>query len=116
MSRIRIGTLNELDDGDLHAVDADGTAIIVGRAGDQICAARNHCPHLGLSLTKGPGGKRYADGDLPVAQLAVRPGHRREPRLDARLRRAAYAALVPQADRARQEARAAHDVPGHRGG
>jgi nitrite reductase/ring-hydroxylating ferredoxin subunit len=27
-------------------------------------AARNRCPHLGLSLTKGPGGTRFAEGQL----------------------------------------------------
>lgn len=59
---IRIGSLAEFPEGELRAVDADGTALVVVREGDQVCAARNRCPHMGLSLTKGPGGMRFADG------------------------------------------------------
>ncbi len=29
-----------------------------------MCAAHNRCPRLGLSLTKGPGGLRCADGQV----------------------------------------------------
>jgi len=29
-----------------------------------LCAARNRCPHLGFSLTKGPGGLKYAAGQV----------------------------------------------------
>ena len=60
--RVRIGSVAELSDGELHTVDAGGTTVIVGLAGDSLCAARNRCPHLGLSLTRGPGGVRYDDG------------------------------------------------------
>lgn len=60
--RVRVGSKAELADGQLHAVDAGGTALVVGLAGESLCAARNHCPHLGFSLTKGPGGVRYDDG------------------------------------------------------
>jgi len=60
--RTRIGSLTELGDGRLHAVKAGSTSLVVGLAGDDVCAARNRCPHLGWSLTTGPGGQRYDDG------------------------------------------------------
>ncbi len=62
--RVRVGSVADFADGKLHAVDAAGTSVVVGFAGDSLCAARNRCPHLGLSLTKGPGGLRYADGQV----------------------------------------------------
>ena len=64
MGRIRVGTVSELSDGQLHPVRAGGTSLVVGMAGEQICAAQNRCPHMGLSLTRGPGGLRYADGEV----------------------------------------------------
>lgn len=60
--KTRIGSRAELSDGRLHAVKAGSTSLVVGLAGDQVCAARNHCPHLGLSLSSGPGGQRFEDG------------------------------------------------------
>ena len=60
--RVRIGSVADFSDGELHAVDADGTALVVGLAEGALCAALNRCPHLGLSLTKGPGGLKYDDG------------------------------------------------------
>lgn len=62
--RVRVGTVSDFADGKLHAVDAAGTSVVVGFAGDSLCAPRNRCPHLGLSHTKGPGGLRYADGQV----------------------------------------------------
>ncbi len=75
--RVRVGSVADFADGTLHTVDAAGTSVVVGLADDSLCAARNRCPHLGLSLTKGPGGLKYADGTghLPVAQLPLRPRH-----------------------------------------
>jgi len=64
MARVRVGALSELADGRLHSLDADGTKVIVGQVGDALCAARNRCPHLGLSLTTGPGGTRFSDGEV----------------------------------------------------
>ncbi|WP_372736887.1 Rieske (2Fe-2S) protein, partial [Nocardioides sp.] len=29
-----------------------------------LCAANNKCPHLGLSLSKGPGGAKFEDGQV----------------------------------------------------
>lgn len=64
MARVRVGRVADLGDGDLHAVKAGGTALIVGLSGTRICAARDHCPHLGLPLSRGPGGQRLADGEV----------------------------------------------------
>ncbi len=60
--KVRVGSVADFQDGQLHAVDAGGTSIVVGAAGGSLCAARNRCPHLGLSLTRGPGGLRYEGG------------------------------------------------------
>lgn len=61
---VRIGTLEEFSDGELHAVKAGSTGVVVGMVEGTLYAARNHCPHLGLSLTTGPGGKTFADGEI----------------------------------------------------
>ena len=62
--RVKVGTVSDFADGQLHTVDADGTSVAVGLAGDSLCAARNRCPHMGFPLTKGPGGLRYDDGQV----------------------------------------------------
>ena|SRR5918992_5927049 len=62
--RVRIGSVSQLSDGRLHGVDAAGTKIIVGKVGESLYAARNRCPHLGFSLTTGPGGTRFAGGEV----------------------------------------------------
>jgi nitrite reductase/ring-hydroxylating ferredoxin subunit len=64
MARVRVGTLSELADGRLHSLDAGGTTVIVGQVGEALYAARNRCPHLGFSLTTGPGGMRFSDGEV----------------------------------------------------
>lgn len=62
--KVRIGTLDEFSDGELHAVKAGATGVVVAMVDGELHAARNHCPHLGFSLTKGPGGLTYADGQV----------------------------------------------------
>jgi nitrite reductase/ring-hydroxylating ferredoxin subunit len=62
--RVRVGKVADFADGELHSVNAEGKSIVVGLAGGSLCAARNRCPHLGFSLTKGPGGLKYADGQV----------------------------------------------------
>ena len=62
--RVRIGSVADFADGTLHTVDAAGTSVVVGLSEDTLCAARNRCPHLGLPLAKGPGGLKYADGQV----------------------------------------------------
>ena len=64
MARVRVGTLSELADGRLHSLDAGGTTVIIGQVGEALHAARNRCPHLGFSLTTGPGGMRFSGGEV----------------------------------------------------
>jgi nitrite reductase/ring-hydroxylating ferredoxin subunit len=59
---LAVGQLTDFVDGDLKAVEVAGRSVIVGRMGDEVYVAVNKCPHLGFSLTKGPGGFNYADG------------------------------------------------------
>jgi nitrite reductase/ring-hydroxylating ferredoxin subunit len=59
---LTLGRLDEFADGDLVSVDVDGHALIVARMGTDVYVAANRCPHLGFSLTRGPGGLRYSDG------------------------------------------------------
>ncbi len=63
-TRVRVGSVADFADGELHALDAAGTSIVVGAVGDDLCAAHNRCPHLGFSLTKGPGGLKFEDGQV----------------------------------------------------
>jgi nitrite reductase/ring-hydroxylating ferredoxin subunit len=45
------------------AVKVEGqTYVVVRRQGDELCVFSDRCPHVGLSLTKGPGGTKYSDG------------------------------------------------------
>lgn len=60
-TEIRAGSLNDFPDGGLTGVDVDGHKLIVARHGDDVHVAANRCPHLGLSLTRGPGGLRFQD-------------------------------------------------------
>jgi nitrite reductase/ring-hydroxylating ferredoxin subunit len=62
--RVRVGSVGDFADEKLHTVDAAGRSVVVGLAGGSLCAARNRCPHMGLSLTTGPGGLRYSDGQV----------------------------------------------------
>jgi nitrite reductase/ring-hydroxylating ferredoxin subunit len=61
-AELTVGRLDEFADGELVTVDVGGHALIVARLGDVVHVAVNRCPHLGLSLTRGPGGLRYSDG------------------------------------------------------
>jgi nitrite reductase/ring-hydroxylating ferredoxin subunit len=60
--RTRIGHVDDFSPGTINEVEVEGTKIIVAREESGLCAARNRCPHLGLSLTSGPGGRSYEDG------------------------------------------------------
>jgi nitrite reductase/ring-hydroxylating ferredoxin subunit len=60
--RVRIGRVEEFAPGSMREVEVAGTKLVIARDDEGICAARNRCPHLGLSLTSGPGGQHYADG------------------------------------------------------
>ena len=56
----------------------EGTTLLVARDEEGLCAVHNRCPHLGLSLTSGPGGKRYEDGVIQCpwhnSRFVVRTG------------------------------------------
>lgn len=62
--RARIGSVADFADGGLHPVEVEGVSLIVGVAGESVCAALNKCPHMGFSLTKGPGGTKFEDGQV----------------------------------------------------
>ena len=61
-TEVRIGSLHDFPDNGLIGVEGSGQRLIVARTGDGVCVARNRCPHLGFSLTRGPGGLKYEDG------------------------------------------------------
>jgi nitrite reductase/ring-hydroxylating ferredoxin subunit len=62
MADVTLGALTDFVDGQLVPVEKDGHKLIVARKGDEVHVADNRCPHLGFSLTRGPGGLRYDDG------------------------------------------------------
>lgn len=64
MARVSIGSLADYQDGSAVARTVEGLGVVVWRDGDDVCVVRNHCPHLGLSLTKGPGGMHVEDGTI----------------------------------------------------
>ena len=67
--RVKIGRVADFADGGLHVVNAAGTSLVVGLAGESLCAARNRCPHMGFPLARGPGGLRYSEGQIPPQDL-----------------------------------------------
>lgn len=60
--RVRIGRVEDFNPGVMTEIDVEGTKMIVVRDDEGVCAVHNKCPHLGLSLTSGPGGRSFADG------------------------------------------------------
>lgn len=63
MTTHRLGPVDRFPVEKAVRVKADGEAVVViRRADDQICVFSDRCPHVSLSLTRGPGGTRYADG------------------------------------------------------
>ena len=60
--RVKVGTTADFTDGTLTAIDVDGVSVVIAHDAVGLCAARNKCPHLGLSLVSGPGGARFRDG------------------------------------------------------
>jgi nitrite reductase/ring-hydroxylating ferredoxin subunit len=78
MARTRIGRIDDFALGVMTEVEVQGTKLIVVRDDEGVCAAQNRCPHMGLSLTSGPGGKHYEDGVLQCpwhnSRFVVRTG------------------------------------------
>ena len=62
MARVRIGRVEDFAPDSVTDVEVEGTKLVVARDDQGVCAAQNRCPHLGLSLTTGPGGRHYSDG------------------------------------------------------
>lgn len=75
---VRIGRVADFPAGAVTEVDVEGTTVIVVQDAQGLCAARNKCPHLGLSLTSGPGGRHYEDGVIQCpwhnSRFVVRSG------------------------------------------
>ena len=75
---VRIGRVADFPAGAVTEVDVEGTTVIVVQDAEGLCAARNKCPHLGLSLTSGPGGRHYDDGVIQCpwhnSRFVVRSG------------------------------------------
>ena len=63
MTTHRLGPVDTFPLEQATAVKVDGQTFVVVRRGDEeLCAFSDKCPHLGLSLTRGPGGTKYSDG------------------------------------------------------
>jgi len=76
--RVRIGQVQDFPAGTISQVEVEGQKLLVVQDDEGLCAARNKCPHLGLSLTSGPGGQRYSDGVIQCpwhnSRFVVRSG------------------------------------------
>ncbi len=76
--RVRIGRVEDFPAGVITEVEVEGAKVIVVQDAEGLCAAHNKCPHLGLSLTSGPGGRKYADGVIQCpwhnSRFVVRSG------------------------------------------
>ncbi|GAA0619262.1 hypothetical protein GCM10009547_22120 [Sporichthya brevicatena] len=66
-AEVSAGKLDEFANGSLTPVEVGGKKVLVARTGESVCAVVNRCPHLGFSLTKGPGGLTYDDGVVQCA-------------------------------------------------
>lgn len=51
--QVQISVAAEIKEGQLEAVDADGTPVLLTRIDGQLRAVINRCPHLNMKMTKG---------------------------------------------------------------
>jgi nitrite reductase/ring-hydroxylating ferredoxin subunit len=51
--RILLGTLSDIPDEGVRLFDAEGTAVLVARVGNDICAIASRCAHMGFPLKSG---------------------------------------------------------------
>lgn len=76
--KVRIGRVEDFPAGVITEREVEGEKVIVVQDAEGLCAAHNKCPHLGLSLTSGPGGRKYADGVIQCpwhnSRFVVRSG------------------------------------------
>lgn len=75
---VRVGRVADFPAGVVTEVEVEGTKVLIVQDDQGLCAAHNKCPHLGLSLTSGPGGRNYADGVIQCpwhnSRFVVRSG------------------------------------------
>jgi nitrite reductase/ring-hydroxylating ferredoxin subunit len=57
-----LGPVSAFPEGELVPVEVAGHRLVVVREGSTVCVAVDRCPHLGFPLSRGPGGRHYADG------------------------------------------------------
>jgi nitrite reductase/ring-hydroxylating ferredoxin subunit len=78
-TEISAGRLSEMRDGILVGMELGGHKVIVAREGDDVFAAVDKCPHMGLALSGGPGGTQYADGIVQCpwhnSRFEMKTGH-----------------------------------------
>jgi nitrite reductase/ring-hydroxylating ferredoxin subunit len=76
--KVRIGRVEDFPAGVITEREVEGEKVIVVQDAEGLCAAHNKCPHLGLSLTSGPGGRKYVDGVIQCpwhnSRFVVRSG------------------------------------------
>lgn len=53
MSRVRLAAQDELWEGELRAIVADGVPLLLARIDGKVCAWLDRCPHLGSRLSAG---------------------------------------------------------------
>jgi nitrite reductase/ring-hydroxylating ferredoxin subunit len=53
VSRFRVARLDELEDGQLKVVEADGTRVVLTRVRDEVFACSDECTHQGGPLSEG---------------------------------------------------------------
>lgn len=50
---IEVGKIDDLAEGSMKEVVAEGQNILLAHVGDKFYATGNHCPHMGANLSKG---------------------------------------------------------------
>lgn len=51
--KIQIGVSDEIAEGELQALDAEGTPVLLTRIDGQVRAVVNRCPHMNMKMTRG---------------------------------------------------------------
>jgi nitrite reductase/ring-hydroxylating ferredoxin subunit len=78
-TEISAGQLSELRDGILVGMELSGHKVVLAREGDDVFAALDKCPHMGLAMSGGPGGMQYAGGIVQCpwhnSRFEIKTGH-----------------------------------------
>lgn len=56
--RVEVAVTDQVTEGKLLAVDADGVPVLLSRVEGRVCAVINRCPHMGMRMSRG----RICDG------------------------------------------------------